>query len=605
MQTLGARILVPSFLATSMLLAGCGGGGGGGGGGSDGTLSVAITDNASDQIDSFVVQVTQVQLHKASGATVNVLSAPSSVDLATLTDTSQILNVGNVPAGTYLSASITLDFTGASCFLPGHATAAAILDSDGAPLTGPVTLPIQLGLHPLALPVNRHKLLEFDFDLDQSVTVDAPGNSVTVEPAFVLRIDPASPKPFVVVGTLASVDAPGDRFVVNVTTLGGAPIGTTTFEADTTTIFQIDGVPGQGATGLAALSAVPIGTSIQALGTVVPTSPHVHALVVEAGTGTYNGGTDIVEGHVVDRVGGAGADAVLTVLGRSSNAAHTVFQFNTSFTVSTSFANTKVVRSLVNQAFDTDDVNVGQRVRIFGALSGTNLDATAADAVVRLQPTRVLGFAAGAPSAGTLTIDLARVDLRPDTAFTWADGGTTPPDPNAFTIQVGSLGSGLGIVAGTPVEARGFFPAVDDGNDDFVASSLVNRDLVPSLLFVRDRPGGFTVTTTTSATDVQLAIAGVATTGEVAVIDQGFVGIQPLPTSPTPTIVPSASGPRFYTIRDKGTGGVTLYLDFAAFSGALGSKLGQGATLRQFAAIGMYTSATNTIAANLASAVVE
>ena len=122
---------------------------------------------------------------------------------------------------------------------------------------------------------------------------------------------------------------------------------------------------------------------------------------------------------MIGRNGGAGADATLTVLGHSNDAAHTSFQFDTSFAVAASFANSKVVRRGYPIAFDLDDVNVGQRVRVFGALSGTNLDATGASAVLRMQPTRVYGHAAGAPSAGALEIALSRVDLRPQTAFAW------------------------------------------------------------------------------------------------------------------------------------------------------------------------------------------
>ena len=70
-------------------------------------------------------------------------------------------------------------------------------------------------------------------------------------------------------------------------------------------------------------------------------------------------------------------------------------------------------------------------------------------------------------------------------------------------------------------------------------------------------------------------------------------------------MVPPASGLTFYTIRDKVTGNVTLYLDFALFSNGLGALLAQGATLSQFVAVGPYTAGTNTVEASLASAVVQ
>jgi hypothetical protein len=592
-------------LAGLAFLSGCGAGGGGGAAGTDPTLTFAITDSASDDVVSFTVDVTSIQLRKLGGAMVSVLSTPTTIDLATLTDTSQILNAGTVPAGTYLSATITLDFTNAVCLLTGQTTPATIQDDSGNPLTGLVTLPIQFGTDRLICPFNRHRLLEFDFNLNQSLMADTAGNTVTVEPAFVMHVNPAAPKTLVAAGTLTSVDTASSTFVGEITTLGGTPIAPATFHVDPATIYQIDGMPSVGSTGLTALAAVSAGTWIQAYGSIDPLSPELDVAFLEAGTGTYNGGTDIVEGHIIDRLGAAGTDPILTVLGHSSDAGHTVFQYDTSFTVTASFASTKVVRLGLNQAYDTDDLNVGQRVRIFGALTGTNMDATRANDVIRMQPTDVFGHAAGPDVAGDLTVDVTRVDQRLQSAFTWSAGGTTPPDPNAFHAQVGNLGQGLGIAAATPVAARGYFTAVDDAGQDLRATALANLSLVPSLMLVHNRPAGFTVTAVAGSSSIVLTITGTAGTGEFAILDQALVGAQPLPTSPDPTIRAAASGLTYYTIRDKGTGSTTLYLQFADFSAALGNQLVMGATIDHVAAVGRYTVLTNTIDASLAAVVVE
>lgn len=605
MQRALRHLLLASSLTATSLLSACGGGGSSGNGGADPTLTFAITDSASDDLESFTVEVTQLQLTKLGGSVVDVLTTPATIDLATLTEASQILSVGNVPVGTYLAAEITLDFTNSSCLLVGQATPATLLDVDGNPLTGTLTLPIDFGSNRLICPIHRHRLLEFDFDLNQSVTTDMGLNTATVEPTFVMHVDPATPKPLLAVGTLVSVDTAASTFVMEVRTLGGTLLTTATFRSDTATIWHIDGVSSQGAPGLAALAGAPAGTWVQLAGSHDPILPLFDVVYVEAGVGTYNGGSDIVEGHVVDRVGGAGTDPILTVLGHSTDAAHTTFQFNTSFTVSMSFLNTKVLRTAVDQAFDTDDLNVGQRVRIFGLLSGMTMDATGTRDVVRMQPTRVLGFAGGAPAGGVLTIDLARVDLRPGSAFNWPGGGPTPPDPDAFDLAVGALGTGLGIGAGTPVEARGFFPAIDDATEDFDASSLTNRALAPSLMLIRNRPAGMTVSVTAGPTLIEVALSGATTAGEFAIIDAGFVGVQNLPSVPAPNLVPSIAGPRFYVLRDKSLNSAQLYLTFSDFSAAVANVVAQGATIAQVAAIGRYTAATNQIEAQLASVVVE
>jgi hypothetical protein len=602
---LGNRLA--SVLVGLALFSGCGNpGGGGGGGGADPTLTVSITDAASDDVESFTVDVTSIDLHKLGGAVVSVVSTPTTVDLATLSDTSQILNAHTVPAGTYVSATITLDFTNSVCMLNGQTTPATILDDAGNPLTGPLVLPIQFGANRLICPFNRHKLLEFDFDLNQSLMSDTIGNTVTVEPAFAMHVDPAAPKPLVALGTLTSVDTGMSTFVGELTALDGTPIGPATFHVSTATIYQIDGVPSVGAAGLTDLAAMPAGTSFQALATIDPLQPELEVVVLEVGSGTWNGGDDIVEGHIVDRAGAAGTDPILTVLGHSSNAAHTVFQFNTTFTVTASFANTKVVRPASATIYDADDLNVGQRIRVFGTLTGVTMDATAARDVVRMQPTAVFGHATGAPAPPDLEIDLTRVDLRPQSAFTWASGGPTPPDPAHFSLLVNNLGSGLGIAATTPVAAVGFFSAFDDANEDFQATALANLENVPSLMLVHNRPAGLVVDATASAASIVLTISGTAVPGEFAIIDQSLIGVTQLPTSPSPTIQPPAlAGPRWYSIRDKVTGSTTIYIVFADFSAALDNLLTGGATIDHITAVGIYTSASNTIAAPLATVVVE
>ena len=605
MQRVLRHLLLASGLAVPALLPSCGSGGGGGSGGPQPTVTFAITDSASDDLESFTVDVTQLRLTKLGGSIVDVLTTPARVDLATLTDASQILSVGNVPVGTYLSAEITLDFTNSVCMLVGQTTPATLLDVDGNALTGTVTLPIQFGSNRLVCPIHRHRLLEFDFDLNQSVMTDTGANTATVEPAFVMNVDPGTPKPLLAVGTLVSVDTVASTFDMEVRTLSGTLLTTATFHTGSTTIWHNDGVSTTGAAGLTALAASPAGTWVQLVCTHDPIDPLFEVVYAESGAGTWNGGSDIVDGYVVDRTGGAGTDPILTVLGHSSDAAHTVFQFNTSFTVSMSFANTKIVRTFVDQNFDTDDLNVGQHVRVFGALAGTTMSATSTTSVVRVEPTRVLGFATGAPAGGVLTIDLARVDLRPESAFNWSAGGTTPPDPNQFHLQVGALGLGQGIVAGTPVEARGFFPAIDDGAEDFVASSLTNRALAPSLMFIRNRPGGMTVTVSAFPASIVAALAGSTTTGEFAILDAGFVGVQDLPFAPAPSLVQSSAGPRFYALRDKSLNTTKLFFTFADFSDEVANQVSLGATIDQIAAVGVYTPATNQIAAQLASVVIE
>ncbi len=573
-------------------------------GGSFGPVTVAITDAASDQIASFIVEVSNIRLVNTAGVETTVLAAPVQVDLAQLTDLSQLVASANVPAGLYTEVRITVDLFGADLHLAGNSASASIVDATGAAANGSILLSVQLDT-PISVAVNTHQLLELDFDLDQSITVDFPGNSVTLEPAFVLRVNPSAPKQLVVAAIMTSINTGTSMFSGTVQGAGGGTIAIVDFHTSGSTVFQIDGVPLTGAPGLTELSQAGVGTSVQCYGSVSPNSDRFEVATCIAGAGSFDGGTDLVEGYIVGRTGGPGTDAVLQVFGQSVDAGHTNFTYGTTFIVNTSFTATKVVRLGSSTIFDTDDLNIGQRVKVYGALTGTTMDATATDSIVRLERVRVFGVAASPPAGIILTIDLSVVGQLPETVFTWTDGGGSPPDPDLFSMDVGALGNGLQIVSGSNVQARGFFPAIDDVNADFDAEALSNADLAASTMLVRNVVlGGFTVNVTTTTTDIQLGIVGAPAAGETAIVDQGFVGTVPLPAVPTPTIV-RTGGIGSYSLRDRSTGVFLGFTQFSDYASALGSEIGQGATLIQIGATGVWNSGSNTIDATTSTAIIE
>ena len=591
------------FVGASLGLCACSVSGSGDAGATGGAVTFSITDGASDEIESFVVEVAALRMTDSNLAVVSVLSSPVKVDLAQLSDLSEILNHAVLPAGTYTHAEITLDFANASCILVGQGTPAAIVDTNGIALTGQVVLPIQLG-SPLQVSATRHAVLEFEFALDQSVAVDAALNTVTVEPSFVLRVDPTSPKDLIAFGRLKAANNVAHTFTVQLETLGGVQLALVDFAERVQTTYQLNGISYGGFSGATALGMMPLNTWIQVYAGLDPVMGRMNAIAVEAGAGTYNGGQDIVEGWVTDRSSGAGSSPILTVVGHSNNAAHNAFQFNTTFTVATNITNTKVDRCCTAAMYNTDDINVGQLVRVFGSLVGTNVDASTVQGVIRLQPTRVFGYAAGAPAGGVLTIDLNRVSLRNQSAFTWASSGTTPPDPLQFELAVGTLGNGLGIAAGSAIEARGYFAAVDSAGPDFNTTTLIDLDDAPSLFVIKDRVGDMTVTTTATAPSIVFDLTGVAGPGEAALLDHGFVGVTPLPTSPSPMVVP-ANAATLCVLRDVALGTVDVYLLFDTFSAALAPKLAGGGRLAHFGALGTYDAVTNAMSAYVIVAVVE
>jgi hypothetical protein len=599
------RLIAPAVLT---VLLGALGACSGSSGGDDGfaTVSLAVTDAPTEELAAFVIGIASVELERADGSSVSLLGEPVAVDFAALGERSRVLHVTRVAPGPFTGVTVELLFDDDRIHLAGSGTAAALVDPDGALLTGSLAVPIAFA-EPLSLAAGS-VVLELDLDLDRSVAVDSVLNQVRFEPALLARVDRDDPKPLALGEELRSVDLDAGTFRVAFEAPSGQPMPLLDVATDAATVFQIDGVCSTGAAGLAALSTRPQGSWVQAFGAFADGAPLFRALAVEAGSGSYNGGTDIVEGVIVGRSGGAGADAVLTVRGFSSDATHTRFQFDVDFTVSTTLAGTKVVRRGSAAAFDADELTIGQHVRCFGLLDeGTDaLDATTAADVVRVEPVRLAGLAAGGPAGGELVIDLERVGPHEAGTLDWPEGGLTPTDPDAVALDVGNLGAGQGIGAGTPVLVTGWFLPIDDASGtDFVASSLVNLERAPALLLVRDRTDGLTVAPTVSAAGIALAFGGAATGFETAVVDRGFAGATDVTASGMTVVPDHGLGLGLYALRDRTLNTLQLHFTFASFAAGLEEAFASSATLFDLGALGEHQAGTGELRTRLAGAVVR
>jgi hypothetical protein len=436
---------------------------------------------------------------------------------------------------------------------------------------------------------------------------------VGIEPTFVVRVDRTDQKELISVGELVSVDTNGGTFVADLRQGSGSARSRVTFVCATSTIsgtvFQVDGIPSRGSTGLTALAALGAGASLQTFGDINTTTSTINCAYCEAGIGTYFGGSDWVEGVIYQRSGGLGADATLNVIGHGANAAGTTLLLNTQFTINTSFANTKVVRRASATALDMDDLNVGQRVRVYGALNTTTatMDASTATSVIRQKPVFVFGYANAAPSGGVMTMTLNRVGpylvagvIGVYPAFNFTVNTALQADTANFNVNAGSLTAGLGITTGTAVNAHGFFPTIDAAGADFDASTVTNIDLAPSLMRIRYLPATTSAILTTSASEIRFNI-GVIGAGGAAVVDRGLAGSTSLTQTPNPGIT-AAGGFTLFLIVENGQ--IAIYTAFADFSTALFTRAGTaGSELFAIGAWGTYTPATQTLQASLVVAI--
>jgi hypothetical protein len=614
----GSNPVFASLLSLSLLLAGCGGGGGSSDSlGGTGSLTVTLTDSPAHDVSRFTVDVTAITLTSTETTVVNGLKHAITLDLASLTRISQVVSIQAIDSGHYTSASITFDFTNSSCFLVDQTTEATLLDDDGAPLAGTVTLPIDLSAMPTVVQGGGRYELELDFDLDQSLTIDPVANSVSVAPSVVVRTNRADAHVNVAMGALATLDAASMSATMDLQTPSKFSLGPARVNFSTSTIFQVDGVPALGNAGVTLLGSKPVGTWAQVFVAVNPVTGTSSIAYVEAGKGTFNGGQALIEGVIVDR-GDSGANKLFTVHGRSTSADHSTELFNTDFQVTTKPGVTRVVRDTSSSTtFTIDSLNVGQRVQAYGTLTGTVMDATATTAIVRAEPTSLFAFANSAVAAGNLEVDLVRTsaplarteEIEVETVsspFAWGADNSVSRDANSFDVDVSLLGSLPLIAKDDPVRMDVFFSNVNSGTFDATAFTFAKLSDTSRLLSLRDRPNGMTLTTQVVGTQIEFTVNATAlkVAGERAALDRGLLGFDDLTDGTVVLVGPGATAVS-YTLQDVTAGTVKTFPTFGAFVTAFEAALTGGSTVKDFIAAGSFDVGSGTLSATTVTAIVK
>jgi len=204
-----------SFLAV-LLLASCGGGGSASmpTGQQTGTIFTMGSDNpALPAVLSAQVQLTSITLSDGT-TTVNLLNGPQTVDFAKLNGLRSLLDLNDVPAGTYNSATIMIG--GATIgFLDTTQTPPALntLTATVAPMT--VNIPLA---KPLVLADQDLVGFFMDLDLRQSIQTDANGNITgNFTPTFdvkAISVDDADAFIDDFYAGVVSVNPAGNQFVI-------------------------------------------------------------------------------------------------------------------------------------------------------------------------------------------------------------------------------------------------------------------------------------------------------------------------------------------------------------------------------------------------------
>ena len=596
----------------ALLLAGCGGDSMSGMGSSTSGVSapaacgssncgpamLTMTDAKGDFL-SYTVNMTSLQLQTAAGASVETLPAVTKVDFAQLVDLTEVISAGQIPAAEYVSASLTLDYTGANITADdGTGTAVALkpVDSNGAALAAPVTVAVKLdNAHHLMITPGRTGHLAFDFNLAASNTVDLTAATVSVSPTLVASVVPSDNKRVRVRGQFASASTTANDFVLNVQPFHDASKtnGQVTVTVGMATTYQVNGMAFVGAAGLAALAALPANTMVAAFGTLQTDTQAFTATTVLAGTSLENPSKDSISGTVIARSANTLTLRRATFCGRDGD-----FESESHDVTVTVADGTAVTEEGATGTFTIADISVGQHLDAFGTASSSGgsktLDASAG--AVRLDMTPAWGVVT-AMASGSVTVNLQSLDGLPVSAFNFAGTGTataSDANPMAYVIDTGLL-TQTGLAMKAPARVVGFVAPFGKSPPNFTAQTLVNFSGVPEALVVawaqRGSATAFTGLTATSTT-LQLDLTGV---DKLHFIQIGPQTIDLTTLATPPTIMADATATNeIFAIGHRGKYKTENFNTFASFITALAADLTPTATVVDLAATGQYDSTANT-----------
>ena len=564
-----------------------------------GTLLIGMTDADGDFL-SYSVDVVSLSLTKADGTVVQTLPVRQRVDFAGLVDMTELVTAATIPNGTYIKASIRLDYAGSevSVEVNGAPVAATVVNGTGQ-AQGVVDLDIRLdNRNAVLIAPGRPALLQLDFDLAASHRVDLTTNPVTAvsAPFIVATVEPVEDKELRVRGPLVSVNTAASSYLIDLRPFHHATARLGQFTVNTTegTAFEIDGVESMGAVGLATLAGQAAGTRTIAHGILNVAARSFTADRVLAGDSVPGARFDVVVGNVTARSGDT-----LTVRGGTLIRRNDAVRFIRGDVTVQIGPDTKVTRDGggMNLLRPTA-ISVGQRIHAYGEASATddNLVLNATAGRVRLNLTHLLGSVVAA-NPGQVTLDLFAIDGRRPGIFDFAGTGATAAtdaDPANYEVFTGQL-MVSGLTPDSPARVFGFVTPFGFAPPDFVGRTVVDFSLLRAELGIGWGEAG------TSAPFLSMGATGLvinAANPDLGLRHHIKIGprIIDITGLASPVTVAPAAGRTLFAIGDGVS--VEVFRDWAPFVARLSERLSGGARAQAMYARGAFDAGSTTLTAN-------
>lgn len=459
---------------------------------------ITLTDSPGD-FTTYTVNVNSITLTRSDGYVATALSTIETVDLTKLHDISELWGTATVPTGTYVSASIVLDYTSAviAVMVNGRPVNATVTDTDGKAVTQQtITVNFdktdtanQLVIAPTYASTSAQRLA-FDVNLfasTKSVDLSTSPPTVQVVPYVTAAIAPADNKPIRVRGPLINSNVTLGTYTVYERPFHDVEnnLGSLTLFTTPDTVFTTNGTALQGTQGLTQLSQSSAGSTVtaayttyQPTATPTATAGKFTALYVVAGSTLEDVYTSGIEGDVVARSGNT-----LTLQGATltlNDGVSTYYPANTQVIVSGSTLVTADDTTLTN--LKDDAIAVGQHIIARGLITSETSTTVVLDATgttntntgsVRLISTHLWGSIVSAVP-GSVVLDLQTIEGWPVSDYTFTGNGSSTagnPLASAFVVNTGVL-TLPDTTAGDPLWIDGSMAPFGAAPPAFTASSV-------------------------------------------------------------------------------------------------------------------------------------
>jgi len=557
----------------------------------NGELQLAITDAEEDFL-TYQIELDAITLNRLDGSTVSILPLSSEIDFVQYQELSELFAVLSVPKGTYSSITLSLDYSDADIVIQneaGESYQASAVNALGEALAE-VEVELKLNDNELIhISSRKAAQLTLDLDLAASNTIESFEPAiVTVEPFMIGTTELDADREHRVRGLLKSVSESEQIITLNIRPmrLKQGEFGSFTFDVNSDTRYEVNGIELTGEAGLSAIAALSADAPVIAFGQADKASDQAYlATQVHAGSSVPWADSDVLKGIITQRVGNT-----LTIEGAVLELEGQAGHFSQMIDMQVS-ENSTVTGYRLGDA-DISNLSIGQSVLALGDFNADNNTFDAEDSNIRMKLNKITGQV---EQTNPLQVDLSYINKRPVDVFDFSGTGSSEVEnanPESYEIATSDLDLST-LEENEWVQVRGYPSTFGSAPMDFDALSIINPDFSSHAAKLHARWN--------SDSNQNISIAN-----DILVLNtetmQSKLHLRGIPNSSAldlsvETVKGSAEQGR-YAMLTRGAG-IDIYREFSSFVSALNTALNKGLEVVHLTASGHYSGEQHDLSADV------